>query len=187
MSDLVSDGRLVAEHKFGWRRNEIVAIIALPIIAVAFNAFIFSGFALSRPGWWLIPVLSAAGSVGLIFLGRARKNESALQLRDENGVWRLYRGGVCGDVRGSRVDWASVTSVGVTKDEYTGVRELVLNSVDASGMSSGSLALPVRLLQASESLREELRAKMSGDVNVSDSARAMLADAAPSTVGGRML
>ena len=176
--------RLIASHRFGWKRSEILYIIILPIVAVVFTAFIFGGFFLSEPKWWLFPVLGVAGSVLLAWTGSSRKKASALELREEGAFWRLYRGGARGSDSGTSVRWDSVSSVSMTKDEYTEVRELSLNALNASGISDGSLALPLRILAASPELRAELAVKMVQEgVEVSPSASRFLDEAAKAAEG----
>ena len=153
---------VLASHRFGWKVSEIVAIVGLPVVSVAVAWNAFGGFLLTDPRWWFFAGFGIFLSGLMLVMGLRRKAGSRLELRDEDGTWRLYRGGKPGAGFGSSIRRDEVTMVGVVVDEYSGVESLLLSTVDARGLTVASLQVPSRLLGVEGPLCGELLGVASG-------------------------
>jgi len=147
---------LLASHRFGWKSTEIVPMILLPIISVAFAWHAFGGFLLGNVRWWVIAIVGPGLSILIFVVGGARKRGSALELREEAGTWRLYRGGHHDSRGGSSIRKEEITDVRVVVDEYTDAKSLMLATVDSRGLTVASLQIPSRLLVGDSLLKEQL-------------------------------
>lgn len=158
----------------------------LPIVSVSIAWNVFGGSLFSSAAWWATAVSGVVLSVGLFFLGRGRKRSSRLEVVDEAGVLRLYRGGRNDGAFGTQISLADVSHAGVSTEEYTGRKAVLLSAVGDRGLTVEALEIPQRLLVASPDLCGTLTEMASRDgVDPGGSVAAFLADVAVVRNGGR--
>lgn len=142
-------GELIAVHRFGWTTFEVVAMAA---VIVAPWVFVYVA-KVSVPAAAVVLGLLGVLAAGLLWnISRTRKSDLALELRDDQGTWKLYTGGKVAKVT-SEVVFEQVTAVAGVQDS-SGNWELILTS-EEDGRTQ-SLRIPERLLEENPALRQLL-------------------------------
>jgi hypothetical protein len=163
---------IITAHRFVWSKTDTINTVI--ILGLLEGMFSLIKYGIGSPYALMTGAFSVVIAGWASYVTFSRKKKSALEIRNHNGVWRLYKGGKTTGAAGTFITVADIENVHYRTDNG-GFLTLIGKNTDTQAHES--LNIPQRLLtaDAGAALKQALAPTLA-TANVTDEARTALVD-----------